>query len=63
MAKHTVPEVVTWTCDRCDKDVDKGVFDVNVKFNVRDTLLGAKKGQLFQLCDTCRFELSQWWIS
>ena len=61
MAKHVVPEVVTWTCDRCDKLVDNGQFDVDVKFNVKDSVVSAKKGELFQLCDTCRHELALWW--
>ena len=63
MAKHTVPAVTTWTCDRCLSTVDKGAFSATINFHTKDSVIPTKKGDVKDLCEECRFQLAQWWVS
>lgn len=65
MAKNVIPEVVTYSCDRCKKEISKQEFD-DFKLGTNETLRdysGAAMNnhvEKYDLCKDCEKDFKLW---
>ena len=62
MGETVQPEVITLFCDRCKKELaDHSKFDAKIEFMDRDYGGGIVYSHTFEICQSCRRKLSEWW--